>query len=74
MTAKVSLGQYEDNGFGIAAEFTVELPELSSVEAAQFIGEAQNACPYSKMWRGGEALKINLRRKTNPDSIKKIET
>lgn len=48
VTAKVSLGQYETNGFGISTEFEINLPELSEAEAKEFIAEARQNCPYTK--------------------------
>ena len=60
VTAKVSLGQYEKNGFGITAEFEISLPELSAEEAEIFAAEAKQNCPYTKAFRGKEDLKINV--------------
>lgn len=60
VTATVTFGQYENDGFGIAAEFTINLPELSRSEAEKIAVEARAACPYTKAYRDAETLKINV--------------
>lgn len=61
VTAIVRLGQYEADGFGTTAEFEIELPELSKAEAAQFVAQAEQTCPYSKVWQQtGEILKATI--------------
>lgn len=60
VTATVSLGQYEKNGFGIAAEFEIKLPELSKIEAEAVVAEAREVCPYTKAYRNAEKLKVNV--------------
>lgn len=60
VTAKVSLGQYETNGFGITTEFEINMPELSEVEAQEFAAEARQNCPYTKKFRDAANLKISV--------------
>lgn len=60
VTATVTFGQYKDDGFGIAAEFEIKLPELSKLEAAEIISEARRGCPYSKAFRDADNLKITV--------------
>jgi len=60
VTATVTFGQYESDGFGIQAEFTVRLPELRAAEAERIIEEARATCPYVKAFRVAENLKITL--------------
>ena len=60
VTAAVSFGQYENNGFGITAEFEINLPELSEREAAEIISEARRGCPYTKAFRDADNLKMSV--------------
>ncbi len=60
VTTTVTFGQYESDGFGIQAEFTVTLPELRAAEAERIIEEARATCPYVKAFRVAENLKITL--------------
>jgi lipoyl-dependent peroxiredoxin len=60
VTATVSLGQYEEDGFGIATEFTISLPELEKADAEKIINEARLTCPYSKAFPNTENLRIIL--------------
>ena len=61
VTAKVSFGQYESNGFGITAEFEISLPELPAAEAGEIIAAARLTCPYNKAFAGAEDLPITLK-------------
>ena len=60
VTAKISFGQYENDGFGIAAEFQIFLPELTESEAAEIVAEAKRGCPYTKAFCEIENLKISI--------------
>jgi Ohr subfamily peroxiredoxin len=60
VSAAVTFGQYENDGFGIAAEFAVSLPGLPAAEAEQIVREARATCPYTKAFRGAENLKITV--------------
>lgn len=60
VTAMVTLGQYENDGFGIAAEFEVKLSELKLAEAEAVVAQARAVCPYTKAHRNAENLKINV--------------
>jgi Ohr subfamily peroxiredoxin len=60
VTATVTLGQFENDGFGIATELAINLPELTRNVAEKIVGEARATCPYSKEFYGAENLKITL--------------
>lgn len=60
VTAKITFGQYKNDGFGIAVEFEINLPELSEPEAAEIIGEARRGCPYTKAFRDADNLKMSV--------------
>ncbi len=60
VTATVTFGQYENDGFGILAEFAVGLPELRATEAEEIIREARTACPYAKAFNAADNLKITV--------------
>jgi Ohr subfamily peroxiredoxin len=47
--AKVHLGNYGPNSFGLAVEIEVKIPKAESIEHAQQLAEAAHEiCPYSK--------------------------
>ena len=57
---KIILGQFENDGFGISAEFQIDLPELSVKEAEKIINQARNACPYTKAFGQTEMCKMSV--------------
>lgn len=60
VTAAVTFGQYENDGFGIRAEVAVNLPESTAAEAEEIILQARAVCPYAKAFVGADSLKITL--------------
>jgi osmotically inducible protein OsmC len=52
VTAKVSIGQIENGGFGLAAELAVNIPEVSLEQAQKLAEQAHQVCPYSNATRG----------------------
>lgn len=60
VTAKITFGQYKDDGFGIAVEFEINLPELAEREATAIISEARRGCPYTKAFRDADNLKMSV--------------
>lgn len=57
--AKVHLGNYGPNSFGLAVDIEVKIPQASSLEAAQALVEkAHQVCPYSKATRGNIAVQV----------------
>lgn len=60
VTAKITFGQYDEDGFGIAAEFQIDLPELSKSEASEIVAEMRECCPYTKAFKDEGKPKITL--------------
>jgi len=58
VTAKVSLGQTENGGFGLAVEMAVNIPNISQEEAQDFVEKAHQVCPYSNATRGNIDVKL----------------
>lgn len=58
VTAKVSLGQLENGGFGLAVELAVNVPGVSVEEAQQLVEKAHQVCPYSNATRNN--IEVNL--------------
>ena len=52
VTAKVSIGQIENGGFGLAVEMAVNVPGVSQEVATQLVEKAHQVCPYSNATRG----------------------
>ncbi len=60
VTAKVSLGQTENGGFGLAVEMAVNIPNISQEEAQDFVEKAHQVCPYSNATRGNIEVKLTV--------------
>lgn len=58
VTAKISIGQIENGGFGLAAELDVNIPGVSIEEAQALTDQAHQICPYSNATRGNIEVKI----------------
>ncbi|MBK1897429.1 organic hydroperoxide resistance protein [Chryseobacterium paridis] len=58
VTAKVSLGQLENGGFGLAVDLHANVPEVSLEEAHSLVEKAHQVCPYSNATRGN--IEVNL--------------
>ncbi|KFF26287.1 organic hydroperoxide resistance protein [Chryseobacterium vrystaatense] len=58
VTAKISIGQIENGGFGLAAELDVNIPGISIEEAQALTDQAHQICPYSNATRGNIEVKI----------------
>lgn len=50
--ARVSIGQLDNGGFGLAVELEVTLPNLGHQAAQQLAEKAHQVCPYSNATRG----------------------
>ena len=59
VTAKISIGQIENGGFGLAAELDVNIPNVSIEEAEALTAQAHQVCPYSNATRGNMEVKLN---------------
>ncbi|WP_319445807.1 MULTISPECIES: organic hydroperoxide resistance protein [unclassified Mycobacterium] len=50
--ARVSLGQLDNGGFGLAVELEISLPNLDHDSAQKLTEKAHQVCPYSNATRG----------------------
>jgi len=60
VTAKVSIGQLADGGFGLAAELHANIPGVTLEEAQGLIEKAHQVCPYSNATRGNIDVKLTV--------------
>lgn len=60
VTARVSIGQLENGGFGLAAELHANVPAVSLDIAQQLIEKAHQVCPYSNATRGNIEVKLTV--------------
>lgn len=58
VTAKVSLGQIDNGGYGLAAELDVNIPGVSLEEAQNLTEKAHQICPYSNATRNNIEVKL----------------
>ena len=58
VTSKVSIGQIENGGFGLAVEMSVNIPEVSLDDAKELVEKAHQICPYSNATRNN--IEVNL--------------
>jgi lipoyl-dependent peroxiredoxin len=55
---RVSLGQIDNGGFGLAVELEITLPNLDHATAEQLTEKAHQVCPYSNATRGNIDVKL----------------
>ena len=60
VTAKVSIGQLENGGFGLAAALHANIPEVTLEQAQKLIEEAHQVCPYSNATRGNIEIQLTV--------------
>ncbi|MFT6216030.1 MAG: Ohr subfamily peroxiredoxin [Roseivirga sp.] len=60
VNAKISIGQIENGGFGLAAELVVNIPEVSLEQAQELAEKAHQVCPYSNATRGNIEVKLTV--------------
>jgi osmotically inducible protein OsmC len=58
VTAKVSIGQLDNGGFGLTVELSVNITEATIEEAQQLAEKAHQVCPYSNATRNNVEVKI----------------
>ena len=58
VTAKVSIGQIENGGFGLAVEMDVNIPGVTLEEAQELTEKAHQVCPYSNATRNNIEVKL----------------
>ncbi|MCW2556353.1 MAG: peroxiredoxin, Ohr subfamily [Mycobacterium sp.] len=56
--ARVSIGQLDNGGFGLAVELEVTLPNLDHDTALELTEKAHQVCPYSNATRGNIDVKL----------------
>ncbi|MBB5166034.1 organic hydroperoxide resistance protein [Mycobacterium sp. AZCC_0083] len=56
--ARVSIGQLDNGGFGLAVELEVTLPNLDHDTAVELTEKAHQVCPYSNATRGNIDVKL----------------
>lgn len=59
VTAHVTLGSI-GQGFGLAVELVVDVPELDRAQAEELIKTAHQVCPYSNATRGNIVVDVRL--------------
>ncbi|MCC9043835.1 organic hydroperoxide resistance protein [Myroides sp. M-43] len=60
VTAKVTIGQLEDGGFGLTAELHANIPGVTLEQAQKLIESAHQICPYSNATRGNMQVKLTV--------------
>ncbi|MFD2521766.1 organic hydroperoxide resistance protein [Emticicia soli] len=60
VNAKVSIGQLENGGFGLAVELAVNVPGVSQEQAQKLVEEAHKICPYSNATRGNIDVQLTV--------------
>lgn len=60
VTAKVSIGQLDNGGFGLAVELQAAIPGVPEDEARTLLEKAHEICPYSNATRGNIEVKLSL--------------
>lgn len=60
VTARVSIGQIENGGFGLAVELDVNVPGVSLEEAQSLTEQAHQVCPYSNATRNNIEVKLSV--------------
>ncbi|MNY06703.1 Organic hydroperoxide resistance protein OhrA [compost metagenome] len=58
--AKVSIGQLENGGFGLAAALQANIPGVTLEEAQALTEKAHQICPYSNATRGNMEVEIQV--------------
>lgn len=60
VTAKVSIGQIENGGFGLAVELHANIPGTTMEQAQALMEKAHQVCPYSNATRGNIEVKLTV--------------
>jgi Ohr subfamily peroxiredoxin len=58
--ARVSIGQLDSGGFGLAVELEIALPNVDEQTAKQLAEKAHQVCPYSNATRGNIEVTLNV--------------
>ncbi|QHC69075.1 organic hydroperoxide resistance protein [Rathayibacter sp. VKM Ac-2801] len=60
VSASVSIGKNDSDGFGLSVELDVYVPKAGSEDAQKVADAAHQLCPYSNATRGNIPVQINL--------------
>lgn len=60
VTAKVSIGQIDNGGFGLAVALAVNIPDVSLEQTKNLAENAHQICPYSNATRGNIEVNITV--------------
>jgi Ohr subfamily peroxiredoxin len=60
VNAKISIGQIDNGGFGLAAELAVNVPGVDLEQAQSLVEQAHQVCPYSNATRGNIEVKLSV--------------
>lgn len=60
VTARVSLGKLDGEGYGLAAELDVSLPGVAADMAERIVDAAKRNCPYSNATRGNVETRVTI--------------
>ncbi|MDG2433736.1 organic hydroperoxide resistance protein [Flavobacterium sp.] len=58
VNAKISIGQLDNGGFGLAGELAVNVPGVTQEKAQELVEKAHQVCPYSNATRGNVAIDL----------------
>jgi osmotically inducible protein OsmC len=58
--AKISIGQNDNGGFGLAAALTVNIPEIPLEQAQELAAKAHKVCPYSNAIRNNMEVTLSV--------------
>ncbi|KUI36518.1 organic hydroperoxide resistance protein [Mycobacterium sp. IS-1496] len=58
--ARVSIGQLDNGGFGLAVELEVALPNVDEQTAQEIADKAHQVCPYSNATRGNIDVTVTV--------------
>ena len=60
VAVRVSIGQIDDDGFGLAVEVEITLPNVEHATAEKLAEKAHRVCPYSNATRGNIDVKLTV--------------
>lgn len=60
VTARVSIGQLENGGFGLSVDLHANIPGVTLEEAQALTEKAHEICPYSNATRGNIDVKLTV--------------
>lgn len=62
VTARVSLGKLDGEGYGLACELEVAMPGAPREVAESMVDKARRNCPYSKATRANVDTRVTIAR------------